>query len=74
MVLEVVHPDGLPASCHWQLEMDSMVCAAHIGYVERAECALQFADAFEQIASLGHGVSIDMDKPDVVELPRPGQR
>lgn len=74
VLLGVVHPDDLPASCHWQLEMDSMVCTLHIGYVARAQCGLQFVDAFEQIASFAHRVAIDVDKAEVVDLPRPGQR
>jgi D-3-phosphoglycerate dehydrogenase / 2-oxoglutarate reductase len=55
------------------LNMASVVCTPHIGYVSRDEWELQFADVFEQINAYTRGAPINVVNPTVLAHSRGGR-
>lgn len=60
---------------HPLLQLGSVICTPHIGYVSRDEWDLQFADVFEQINAFDTGTPINVVNPGVLgrrrEAPQP---
>jgi D-3-phosphoglycerate dehydrogenase len=54
---------------HPLLEMQSVVCTPHIGYVTRDEYEVQFSDIFDQITAYGAGKPINVVNPEVLNSP-----
>ena len=48
------------------LNMDSVICTPHIGYVTRDEWEVQFSDVFDQINSFAEGAPTNVVNPDVL--------
>jgi len=54
------------------LNMDSVICTPHIGYVTRDEWEVQFSDVFDQINSFAEGAPTNVVNPDVLGRLRDG--
>jgi D-3-phosphoglycerate dehydrogenase len=63
-----VHEDEpLRDTNHPLLNMPSVVCTPHIGYVSREEYEVQFADIFDQITAYAAGLPVNVVNPDVLQ-------
>jgi D-3-phosphoglycerate dehydrogenase len=51
------------------LNLPSVVCTPHIGYVSREEYELQFSDIFDQIVAYADGKPTNVVNPDVLKSP-----
>ena len=54
------------------LNMDSVICTPHIGYVTRDEWEVQFSDVFDQINSFAEGAPTNVVNADVLGRLRDG--
>jgi D-3-phosphoglycerate dehydrogenase len=52
------------------LQMDSVICTPHIGYVSTDEWELQFSDVFDQINAFATGEPINVVNPEVLDSQR----
>jgi D-3-phosphoglycerate dehydrogenase / 2-oxoglutarate reductase len=52
------------------LEMDSVVCTPHIGYVTRDEWEIQFSEIFDQINAYDAGAPVNVVNPEVLDRRR----
>jgi D-3-phosphoglycerate dehydrogenase len=68
--VDVYEDEPLLDTTHPLLNIDTVVCTPHIGYVTRDEWEVQFADIFDQINAYDAGSPINVINPDVLSHPR----
>lgn len=68
--LDVYEQEPLTDPHHPLLQMDSVICTPHIGYVTRDEYEIQFADIFDQITAYAAGAPINVVNPEALALNR----
>ena len=68
--VDVYEDEPLLDTTHPLLNIDTVVCTPHIGYVTRDEWEIQFADIFDQINAYDAGSPINVINPDVLSHPR----
>jgi D-3-phosphoglycerate dehydrogenase len=69
--VDVYEDEPLLDTTHPLLNIDTVVCTPHIGYVTRDEWEIQFAGIFDQINAYDAGSPINVINPDVLSNPRP---
>jgi D-3-phosphoglycerate dehydrogenase len=69
--VDVYEDEPLLDTTHPLLNIDTVVCTPHIGYVTRDEWEIQFAGIFDQINAYDAGSPINVINPDVLSHPRP---
>jgi D-3-phosphoglycerate dehydrogenase len=65
--VDVYEEEPLPGGRHPLLAMDNVVCAPHLGYVERDAYEAQFSDIFEQILAYQSGRPINVVNASVLK-------
>ena len=61
--VDVFETEPVVAGDHPLLEMDTVVCTPHIGYVTHDEFEIQFDDIFDQIIAYAAGAPVNMINP-----------
>jgi D-3-phosphoglycerate dehydrogenase len=69
--VDVYEEEPLRDPQHPLLQLPTVVCTPHIGYVTRDEYEIQFADIFEQINAYAAGAPINVVNPGVLAHRRP---
>lgn len=64
--VDVYDEEPVRDTTHPLLNMDSVVCTPHIGYVSRDEYEIQFSDIFDQILAYESGTPVNVVNPDVL--------
>jgi D-3-phosphoglycerate dehydrogenase len=65
--VDVFEEEPLRDTGHPLLNMDSVVCTPHLGYVSRDEYELQFTDIFAQINAFAAGKPLNVVNPDALK-------
>jgi D-3-phosphoglycerate dehydrogenase len=65
--VDVFEEEPLRDTGHPLLNMDSVVCTPHLGYVSRDEYELQFTDIFAQINAFAAGKPLNAVNPDALK-------
>jgi D-3-phosphoglycerate dehydrogenase / 2-oxoglutarate reductase len=65
--VDVYEEEPVPGGKHPLLAMDNVVCAPHLGYVERDGLEAMFGTIFEQILAYAAGKPINVQNPEVLE-------
>jgi D-3-phosphoglycerate dehydrogenase len=65
--VDVYEDEPVPGGQHPLLAMDNVVCAPHLGYVERDGLEGMFTTIFDQILAYGAGKPINVSNPAVLE-------
>jgi D-3-phosphoglycerate dehydrogenase / 2-oxoglutarate reductase len=68
--VDVYEEEPLPGSKHPLLAMDNVVCAPHLGYVERDGLESMFTTIFDQVLAYAAGKPINVQNPEVLEVTR----
>lgn len=66
--VDVFEEEPLRDPDHPLLNMDTVVCTPHIGYVTRDEFEIQFSDIFDQITAYAAGAPINVVNPEVFDV------
>jgi D-3-phosphoglycerate dehydrogenase len=66
--IDVYEEEPVLDTKHPLLNMPSVVCTPHLGYVTREEYELQFVDIFDQIIAYAAGTPINVVNPDVLKM------
>ena len=61
--VDVFETEPVVGGAHPLLEMDTVVCTPHIGYVTHDEFEIQFDDIFDQIIAYAAGAPVNMINP-----------
>jgi D-3-phosphoglycerate dehydrogenase / 2-oxoglutarate reductase len=64
--VDVYEEEPLRDTAHPLLNMPSVICTPHLGYVTREEYEIQFIDIFDQIVAYAAGKPINVVNPDVL--------
>jgi D-3-phosphoglycerate dehydrogenase / 2-oxoglutarate reductase len=68
--VDVYEEEPVRDTSHPLLNMPSVVCTPHLGYVSREEYEIQFSDIFDQITAYAAGKPINVINPDVLTRAR----
>jgi D-3-phosphoglycerate dehydrogenase / 2-oxoglutarate reductase len=70
--VDVYETEPLVDTSNPLLQMDTVICTPHIGYVSRDEWEIQFSDIFDQINTFAAGSPTNVVNPDVLDHGRQG--
>lgn len=65
--IDVYEEEPVLDTSHPLLNMPSVICTPHIGYVTRDEFEVQFSDVFDQINAYAAGTPINVINPEVLK-------
>ena len=72
--VDVFEEEPVLGGGHPLLAMDNVICAPHLGYVERDGLETMFENIFDQIAGYASGKAINVANPEVLEKGRATSR